>query len=477
MDTGSPAVSPGFSQEVTYVLDPEKFDTAAGTGAKRLDWSTEGTKTFNFHVAARDEPWHWSFYSCNGFGTDCKEPEERFDGIRPMWRDMLQVNAKRPLHVMVGGGDQIYQDDLFFHCQSLRQWLDIFDAYERESYEFSAAMKIEVERYYLMHYMAHFSQPVLGDAMAIIPGINIVDDHDIFDGFGSYPDALQSCPVFRGIGAIGLRFYLLFQHHTTTERACDDGFWGGSSGYNFVRQFGPRTAIFGQDGRFERTKQRVNDPKSWDLLFNEHLAKLPDTVEHLIFASGVPVSFPVLGVTEKVMQFMSTIRRWSGFRKLFRFSGMYKKLGLAFGEPSNLDDLVDHWNSDFHIDERNELIERFQKFSQERSIRVTMIAGDVHCAAVAQLRTQGEFNKETKHTYEVPPLQDYRLMYNIVSSAIGNQPPPKVVLKLFQWSSSRRPVKNVKNTTEGLVHVFQHDVDGKRNKKGHRKIMARRNWC
>lgn len=32
------------------------------------------------------------------------------------------------------------------------------------------------------------------------------------DGFGSYPDDLQSCPVFSTIGARGIFWYLLFQN-------------------------------------------------------------------------------------------------------------------------------------------------------------------------------------------------------------------------------------------------------------------------
>ncbi|TPX64988.1 hypothetical protein SpCBS45565_g05482 [Spizellomyces sp. 'palustris'] len=478
VETGEPRVSSGRSQKVTYTVDPQEVSSAQGNGTTEgVDSTISGGTAYEFYVAARDEPWHWAFYSCNGFGTDTKNPEEKYDGVRPLWRDKLAIHKKRPLHLMVGCGDQIYQDDFFFHCHSLRQWLDITNSVERESYEFTVEMQIEVERYYFMHYLAHFSQPVVGDAMTAIPSINIVDDHDIFDGFGSYPEPLQQCPVFQAIGKIALRFYLLFQHHSTTHRARDEGLWGGSTGYNFLRLMGPRTAIFGSDGRFERKKTRVCDPKTWDMLFEEYLPSLPPTVEHLIFAAGVPVSFPVLGVTEKVMEFFSKIRRWSGFRKMFRFSGLYKKLGLAFGEPSNLDDLIDHWNSDFHIEERNNMILRFQDFCEKRSIRVTIIAGDVHCAAIAQFRTQTNLKRDTKHVYEVPPLQDARLMYNIISSAIGNIPPPKIVLKFFQWSSSRKPVLNVPNTTEGLVHIFQHDVDGHPNKKGHRKIMARRNWC
>jgi PhoD related phosphatase len=45
------------------------------------------------------------------------------------------------------------------------------------------------------------------------------DDHDIYDGFGSYPSKLQQSPVFQGLFAIAKRFYLLFQHHTTEANA------------------------------------------------------------------------------------------------------------------------------------------------------------------------------------------------------------------------------------------------------------------
>ena len=45
------------------------------------------------------------------------------------------------------------------------------------------------------------------------------DDHDIFDGWGSYPDTIQNCPVFQGCFQAAKRFYLLFQQHTTAERA------------------------------------------------------------------------------------------------------------------------------------------------------------------------------------------------------------------------------------------------------------------
>jgi hypothetical protein len=35
----------------------------------------------------------------------------------------------------------------------------------------------------------------------------------IIDGFGSYVDDFMQCDVFRGIGGVANKYYLLFQHH------------------------------------------------------------------------------------------------------------------------------------------------------------------------------------------------------------------------------------------------------------------------
>ena len=66
-----------------------------------------------------------------------------------------------------------------------------------------------------------------------IPQLNIWDDHDIIDGFGSYVNEFMKCDVFRGIGSTARKYYMLFQHHlpplpstyTTgmTPVSCDGG--------------------------------------------------------------------------------------------------------------------------------------------------------------------------------------------------------------------------------------------------------------
>jgi hypothetical protein len=53
-----------------------------------------------------------------------------------------------------------------------------------------------------------------------------------------------------------LRFYLLFQQHTTPELAHTHGLYGGSS-YSQLLQLGPRVALAMPDQRAERTVHQV----------------------------------------------------------------------------------------------------------------------------------------------------------------------------------------------------------------------------
>ena len=39
-----------------------------------------------------------------------------------LWRDVLEQHSKAPLHAMVGGGDQIYNDEVF-SGHHMQEWL------------------------------------------------------------------------------------------------------------------------------------------------------------------------------------------------------------------------------------------------------------------------------------------------------------------------------------------------------------------
>jgi hypothetical protein len=65
-------------------------------------------------------------------------------------------------------------------------------------------------------------------ANAQIPMVNIYDDHDIIDGFGSYPHHFMRCAVFSNLGRAAFKYYLLFQHQSTVAEAHTLESWDSS---------------------------------------------------------------------------------------------------------------------------------------------------------------------------------------------------------------------------------------------------------
>lgn len=80
---------------------------------------------------------------------------------------------------------------------SLLEWLNIGDNLERYEAPFTDEMRRQCDMYYFHHYAHHFSYGAIGQALAHIPKVMTMDDHDAVDGWGSYPLRMQFCPVFK----------------------------------------------------------------------------------------------------------------------------------------------------------------------------------------------------------------------------------------------------------------------------------------
>lgn len=137
-----------------------------------------------FHVPPSSESMRIMFHSCNGFsvGTD----EDAWSGCA-LWNDVLRSHTSNPIHVMIGGGDQIYNDGIRVDGP-LRAWCDIGNPIKRREYPFTEQLRAECDKYYFDSYVKWYSTEPFASANGTIPQINIWDDHDIIDGFGSYTD-------------------------------------------------------------------------------------------------------------------------------------------------------------------------------------------------------------------------------------------------------------------------------------------------
>jgi hypothetical protein len=130
-----------------------------------------------------------------------------------------------------------------------------------------------------------------------------------------------------------------------------------------------------------------------------------------------------------------------------------------------LDDLDDHWTAKHHKGERNWFIQELQDLAAEKSVRVTILGGDVHLAAV------GEFFSNKK--LGIPKDRDHRYMPNVISSAIVNTPPPDVMADVLNRRNKIHHLDH--DTDEDMIPIFTHDTDGKPRNNKH--LLPRRNWC
>ncbi|KAK3070517.1 hypothetical protein LTS18_015084, partial [Coniosporium uncinatum] len=322
------------------------------------------------------------------------------------------------------------------------------------------------------------------------------------------------CPVFRGIGGVAHKYYLLFQQHiappATTfttdgpgghsadgtiiadpvqlkkiyvhkETHEDPSFIIGRSPGPYVEersrnifcQLGARMAFLGIDARTERTRHQINYPETYELIFS-HVSRALSAnpnIRHLILLLGVPIAYPRLQWLENILQ-SPLIGPIKFLNKRFGFAGGF--FNQFDGNVDLLDDLDDHYTAHQHKHERKELVLRLQELSKKHSLRITILGGDVHLAAI------GRFYSNPK--LGIKPEQDWRYMPNVISSAITNKPPPRAVADLL---ARRNKIHHLDHDTdETLLEVFDKDpgtkgngekadVDQKTNASNHATMPSR----
>lgn len=158
----------------------------------------------------------------------------------------------------------------------------------------------------------------------------------IIDGFGSYTDQFMKCAVFKGIGGVAHKYYLLFQHHLAppatsftsdspeisslnstfvlSEPNIDPSYILGPArgpylteySHNIYTKLGARISFLGIDGRTERTQFRVNYQDTYEKItrrLHEELfaARSSSPVQHLIVLLGIPIAYPVRTLKRKLI--------------------------------------------------------------------------------------------------------------------------------------------------------------------------------
>lgn len=447
------------------------------TTQQRIAYRINSGPAIGFWLPARGEGMNIMNYSCNGFSMSVNS--DMFSGPDPLWRDVLNTHQTRPFHVMIGGGDQVYNDLVMRETSIFAEWLDIKNPLHKHNAPFTAEMQDELEDFYLGRYAMWFSQGLFSLANSQIPMVNLWDDHDIIDGFGSYPHHFMDSPVFTGLGAIAFKYYMLFQHQSSVDEgpANEPSWLLGTKPGPYIKErsrslfmsLGGGLSFLGLDCRTERTRDEILSEQTYDAILDRCYAELSKgTATHLIVLLGVPIAYPRLVWLENIL----TSRIMDPIKALSRAGAFGNLLNDFDGGVEILDDLDDHWTAKNHKAERRFLIQDLQDLAASKSARITILSGDVHLAAIGQFFSSGGAEGFGK-TGEVPKDKDHRYMPNVISSAIVNTPPPDMLADVL---ARRDKIHHLDaDTNENMIPLFGVDVDGK--KRNNKVMLPRRNWA
>jgi hypothetical protein len=475
----------------------------------RFPPKTTKTDKQSFFVPARTQSMRIMFHSCNGFsvGTD----EAAWSGPA-LWNDVVRVHKETPVHIMIGGGDQIYNDGIRV-SGPLQPWASMPNSKKRRDFKFPEALRKDCDDYYVANYIRWYSTEPFASANGQIPQLNLWDDHDIIDGFGSYVSDFMKCDVFRGIGGTAYKYYMLFQHHlpppvstytTDAPQTMEAGVNGvgedpeqmkdtfvlqgqeeepcyiigpkpgpyvAEHSRSIYARLGARMAFFGIDARTERTRHQVNYPETYRIIFDRLRKELAaaaassNPIQHLIVLLGIPIAYPRLTWLENILQ--------SPLIGPIKF--LNKRFGVAGGLFNHfdgsvdlLDDLDDHYTARTHKKERLGLVLKLQHLAAEFSVRISILGGDVHLAACGRFYSNPRLG--------IPTIADHRYMANIISSAIVNKPPPSAIANLLARRNKLHHLDE--STDETLLSLFD-KKSGQEAKTAswNHVTMPARNWA
>lgn len=367
-----------------------------------IDYSISG-RTFRYIVPERDNILRLSYASCFGFHSskDAKKIKEK----NAMWEVLWNMHQEKSFHLMLMGGDQVYADPMWDVVDPLKEWSGKPEK-QRVKAPFTKRMQQLVEQFYFDLYCQRWSDPVPASVMGQIPAVMMWDDHDIFDGWGSYPPEQQQCEVFKGIYKVAREHFRIFQLQAKDDTDFGKSTLFGQTSYTHAYRIG-NIAILTLDLRSERTQKTVMSPETWGQVYDWMNAEFVEKAntnspaqspcKHLLVMSSLPVVYFNLNMIEVAFR-------------------------LLPGQQELEDDLKDQWLSQTHQGERLRLIHRLLKFSKESGCRVTILSGDVHIAALGYIQSQRDS----------AVFDEANVINQLISSAIVNIPPPSIILYMME---------------------------------------------
>ena len=348
--------------------------------------------------------------SCNG--VQARPPGKP---ATEMWRRLCaQALTDERVRFAVMTGDQIYAD-------AIRDtWLAEHSRSRKLSPDQADALYRRLLPEYGRIYLAWWRRPAIRTLMAHLPSVMTWDDHDIYDGWGSFGD--EHLPAqqafFRAAAAA-------FDAHQMALNPPDHGLARGEG----HRAFHFRVGGVGVLVLDLRTHRRALTPSASALLGDAQWAYVDRAlaefaaarVHHLAVVTSVP---PVYA------------DRW------------ITNLPKAILRDSH-DDFVDQWGSAPNRNDQLRLFGKLFDFRRDVGANVIFLGGDVHVGCVGQV--------ETAARELLRPGEDRAVLHQAVSSAIAYRPPAGIVASLIDLHvEGEHPISRAFRGTIHATHIDRH---------------------
>lgn len=380
-------------------------------------------KQFSFFVAGKEtHDLHIAYASCNG--SEAETPQSPpFPGRNALWEHIAQTHKKSPCHLLIQGGDQLYADSVWHDIPFLVEWKNLPRA-QQYTHPLPDNVYQDIKKYYFACYLAYWSQPHISDVLASIPSVAIWDDHDIFDGWGSWNKKFQASPVYQGIFKAAQEAFYLFQRGSTVPDASQTAGIMITMGHN---------AFIAPDLRTERTRKQVMGDIGWNWLTNA-LQTIGNNKEHLIIISSVPLATSHFSALDPIL---------TGFP-----SFIAKRLPKKINPKQFADDIHDQWRVPAHRKEWVRILNTLLDFADHTHTRVTTLSGEIHLGARSTIK-----RKET-------------VIHQFIASGIAHPPANPILVWCCELLS-----KGVQDISEDIDIRMKYFFP-----KGRRKYLCARNW-
>jgi PhoD related phosphatase len=341
--------------------------------------------------AAMGEDLRIAYVSCNGMehGDLARPASER----NAMWRRLAEQHAAAPFNLLLQGGDQVYSDEIADAHPATEGWpRTVHDQLGSTS---PAELGGVLRDAWFRRYIHVFGQPEFAWLAARVPSLAMWDDHDISDGWGSYPAPTLDSAVGRNIFSAARESFVLFQLCAAPGELpafCPDR-TGKSLTWSVEL---PGLQLVAPDLRSERRQRRVMGENGWHA-FQEALGAARGG--RVLILSSVPAIGPRLSLLERVLHVTPWMEEYE-------------------------DDLNDQWQSVRHREEWRRFLREAIALHERDGVRVTFLSGEIHLA------TRGTIETATGE------------LHQLVASGIAHPPPGKMQSRILSAFAnvSRSPI-------------------------------------